>query len=739
MADPRVNVQITGDASGVKRAADQAENELQQVGRAAEKVSTQTGKLGRAGGGLSNLTKSVGALRTGVAGLAAGAVVAGLNKLSQEFDRVAETAAGIQNAASGVGVAVEEFQALTTVFAQFGLDSDAVSDVFTELNIKLGEAARGTTTAIDAFNDLGVSFRDAEGNIRSNVEVFGDLFDAIDEGVTPEKISALNDLLGGDNARKALPLLQATREEYQSLVDLAAENATDEETLETLTAARAENLATAAEKQADINRLAAALAPLIQGWNEAVGGFIDFLADSAEAVADFFTPPDPSAFEASIDQIRDSIRELGEEGGLEGTGIVEELERLEQLAQLTGFAPLKDELLELLGAAREAAGGLGEMGPTLEQLGAASEGAAEDLGSAAENADALQEAINKLVPKESIESLSTDIEALNAVISDPEAIEARAQVVRLTEQRAAAEERLKTAVRERVQADREALAAELGISRREGLAGSGAMLPELARDPRIRGRVGPSQRPPPEVDPGVDRALDEIEKAQAEQQESFLDGLLEALRTVAGNAEDVLGQANLTPELGRLGDLIELVETSGANVFESLTGAVDRYVDSIVEANDVTTRFINTLFKVGLKGLLGGLLGVVTGGGFAAGFLGTLQGALGGSVSSLTGRPLGRATGGPVQAGHPYMVGEMGRELFVPNVSGTIVPNRQLAGAGDGRNVHINIHGRFDGLTVPHVRRMVRGEAMRTFMLLESGRSPEALAREYGMEETEWQ
>lgn len=41
-----------------------------------------------------------------------------------------------------------------------------------------------------------------------------------------------------------------------------------------------------------------------------------------------------------------------------------------------------------------------------------------------------------------------------------------------------------------------------------------------------------------------------------------------------------------------------------------------------------------------------------------------------------------RADGGHVSAGMPYLVGERGRELFVPNTAGRIVPNHQLAGGG---------------------------------------------------------
>lgn len=46
------------------------------------------------------------------------------------------------------------------------------------------------------------------------------------------------------------------------------------------------------------------------------------------------------------------------------------------------------------------------------------------------------------------------------------------------------------------------------------------------------------------------------------------------------------------------------------------------------------------------------------------------------------GRPSGRAVGGPVSAGTPYIVGERGPELFVPSISGSIIPNGDLASPG---------------------------------------------------------
>jgi hypothetical protein len=61
-----------------------------------------------------------------------------------------------------------------------------------------------------------------------------------------------------------------------------------------------------------------------------------------------------------------------------------------------------------------------------------------------------------------------------------------------------------------------------------------------------------------------------------------------------------------------------------------------------------------------------------------------LQGALGGIFGKiglggvLPGIP-GKAMGGSVRANVPYIVGEKGPELFVPRVSGTIIPNDALA------------------------------------------------------------
>jgi phage-related minor tail protein len=72
-------------------------------------------------------------------------------------------------------------------------------------------------------------------------------------------------------------------------------------------------------------------------------------------------------------------------------------------------------------------------------------------------------------------------------------------------------------------------------------------------------------------------------------------------------------------------------------------------------------------------------IGAMTGGGKS------LVGSAVQLAGALLGAP-GRATGGPVSPGRPYLVGERGPELFVPTASGRVEPMR-----GGGREVRMNI------------------------------------------------
>jgi len=87
-------------------------------------------------------------------------------------------------------------------------------------------------------------------------------------------------------------------------------------------------------------------------------------------------------------------------------------------------------------------------------------------------------------------------------------------------------------------------------------------------------------------------------------------------------------------------------------------------------------------------GLGGAALGAAFGGPIGAAVGGVLGTAFGGLTSIFGGE---RAVGGPVEAGKLYKIGERGVEAFVPNMSGTILPNDQLSQMSDAANTRSNM------------------------------------------------
>ena len=125
------------------------------------------------------------------------------------------------------------------------------------------------------------------------------------------------------------------------------------------------------------------------------------------------------------------------------------------------------------------------------------------------------------------------------------------------------------------------------------------------------------------------------------------------------------------------------------DVFKSFTGSMTSAIDKFVETgklsfNDFASSVIKDLIKIQLKAMaMQAISGI---GGLFKGFMG----AGGPEEVSATTSYIGPAfaDGGEPPIGVPSLVGENGPELFVPNRSGTIIPNHQLSSAlGGGTNV----------------------------------------------------
>lgn len=144
--------------------------------------------------------------------------------------------------------------------------------------------------------------------------------------------------------------------------------------------------------------------------------------------------------------------------------------------------------------------------------------------------------------------------------------------------------------------------------------------------------------------------------------EVAFDPLDRAAETTVGHIQNAFTNFVRTGELD-FQRLATSIVTSLANI------AFEKYLQEPLEG------IFDSLFQT----LAGSGKGSGSGGRGGSGLASLFNAALSSIFSIFTGG--GKALGGSVTGGRPYVVGEHGRELFVPETSGRIVPNHAMGGS----------------------------------------------------------
>lgn len=203
---------------------------------------------------------------------------------------------------------------------------------------------------------------------------------------------------------------------------------------------------------------------------------------------------------------------------------------------------------------------------------------------------------------------------------------------------------------------------------------------------------------------------DEQEKAQQRINQALKDGLqltgaqkqgeIERAKSYADqiNAIDdqkrALQRDPMTGARNAFNGFVESATNAGAQVQSALTGAFTSATDALVKFcetgkfnfRSLALSIIDGLIKIAAQQAMGGLVSAV-GGALGLGTQGAGSGGIGALISSLF---TPHATGGGVNAGGLYLVGESGPELLAMGAnggSGTVVPNTQLRQAISGNAV----------------------------------------------------
>ena len=184
----------------------------------------------------------------------------------------------------------------------------------------------------------------------------------------------------------------------------------------------------------------------------------------------------------------------------------------------------------------------------------------------------------------------------------------------------------------------------------------------------------------------------ELDRKRAEEAEKASQKMFEA---------EAANMRYLNEFYEKLKEAPDLIETSFAATDVTIAKSVQNILDEMNAADQIMTQFAQSAaqniqsafaeflfdpFKGGLKGMLSSFLDVtrrMLAELAAQQILGAIFGSFAGGtgfMASFAKAITGRASGGPVSAGRPYIVGERGPELFVPGSSGGIVPNGAMMG-----------------------------------------------------------
>lgn len=154
--------------------------------------------------------------------------------------------------------------------------------------------------------------------------------------------------------------------------------------------------------------------------------------------------------------------------------------------------------------------------------------------------------------------------------------------------------------------------------------------------------------------------------------------IVPSITLTSGELKTLKEQLGLVDQLSPLArfqkeflDTSKLMENSTVNAIKGMEDAIVNFVMTGKSSfKDLVNSIIADLIRIQIRKSLEGSFDFISS-----------------AFGSLFGK---RAMGGSVAAGQPYLVGEKGAELFVPNQSGNIVPNNQMAATG-GTNINFTI------------------------------------------------
>ena len=273
------------DAAGVDKNSAEYRKLQREIAETEAKLKTFEGELKAIGNvnlraasaqfeQMGNKLESAGRSMQGLS-MAAAAVVAAIGALTVKSGKWADD---INTMSKVYHIGTGELQKYSAAAELVDVDVETIAKSHTKLEKSMASAAKGTGANAEAFDKLGVSVTDANGNLRSGDEVWQEVIKALGQVENETERDALAMQLMGKSAAQLNPLIEDGGETYKNLADTLAKYDLDFIDQETLDQANAFNDSLDTIKAVGMvafqqlgTQLAAYLAPVMERVVDLVG------------------------------------------------------------------------------------------------------------------------------------------------------------------------------------------------------------------------------------------------------------------------------------------------------------------------------------------------------------------------------------------------------------------------------------------------------------------------------------
>ena len=287
------DAQAQMDASGVDKSSEEYRKLQREIIETESKVKTFEGQLRQIGNvkltALSEQFKEVGSIleatgqkMKGLSTIAAG-VAAGIGAIAIEAGKAADD---LNTLSKVTGISTQDLQKYKAAADLVDVSVEDVAKANMKLKKNMYSASKGSKNMTEAFDALGVSVVDNNGNLRSSDDVFQDVITALGKMENETERDSLAMTLMGKSAANLNPLIEDQGETYKKVADILAKydlSFPDQETIDKANEFNDEldtmKLLGTVAFQSMASELAAYLAPALEKVVDYVGKFAKWLSN----------------------------------------------------------------------------------------------------------------------------------------------------------------------------------------------------------------------------------------------------------------------------------------------------------------------------------------------------------------------------------------------------------------------------------------------------------------------------